>query len=476
MSAPIYDTYNTFYFTKAGQIVPTISALVSLISSSAVIYFVLRSGSKLSTTYHRIMFFLSFWDIVGSASISLTTIPMPKDTIYPFEGKKLGSFATCEAQAFLYFVGTVFAICGNVALNIFYLCSIRYKMKEERIKKFVEPVMLFFAVLLTVPVPVVLLLGNFLNPSPFESYCSFGGYPKECTNRDDVQCIRGDPNSSSIQFIRTYLYCGIFLAFGTIIVSMVLIILTVYRAETGATSVSKPKSNSMISKENPDLLEEEEEDDDVDQGEGFQLVHTRIILRQAIMYIAAFFLIWFFTLISYFMPEVWAVQIFKCIFQPLQGLFNALIFVYHKVYNIRRSNKDLTFQEALFVLRTAPSQVPEVLLSRIDLVSTQMNNYNAGEEIESCSDDLSPSMLSPYSGNSLNTPSLPSVDLSNAISSTGISYASNKDESCIGVRKYYINNYTLEPSEAKSIEQRISIDDDESLEGDEEEESMASNS
>lgn len=470
MSAPIYDTYNTFYFTKAGQIVPTISALVSLISSSAVIYFVLRSGSKLSTTYHRIMFFLSFWDIVGSASISLTTIPMPKDTIYPFEGKKLGSFATCEAQAFLYFVGTVFAICGNVALNIFYLCSIRYKMKEERIKKFVEPVMLFFAVLLTVPVPVVLLLGNFLNPSPFESYCSFGGYPKECTNRDDVQCIRGDPNSSSIQFIRTYLYCGIFLAFGTIIVSMVLIILTVYRAETGATSVSKPKSNSMISKENPDLLEEEEEDDDVDQGEGFQLVHTRIILRQAIMYIAAFFLIWVFTLISFFMPEVWAVQIFKCIFQPLQGLFNALIFVYHKVYNIRRSNKDLTFQEALFVLRTAPSQVPEVLLSRIDLVSTQMNNYNAGEEIESCSDDLSPSMLSPYSGNSLNTPSLPSVDLSNAISSTGISYASNKDESCNGVRKYY--NYTLEPSEAKSI----SIDDDESLEGNEEEESMTSNS
>ena len=189
------------------------------------------------------------------------------------------------------------------------------------------------------------------------------------------------------------------------------------------------------------------------------------------------------------MPEVWAVQIFKCIFQPLQGLFNALIFVYHKVYNIRRSNKDLTFQEALFVLRTAPSQVPEVLLSRIDLVSTQMNNYNAGEEIESCSDDLSPSMLSPsmlspsmlspsmlspYSGNSLNTPTLPSVDLSNAISSTGISYASNKGESCNGVRKYY--NYTLDPSEAKSIEQRISIDDDGSLEGNEEEESMASKS
>ena len=116
---------------------------------------------------------------------------------------------------------------------------------------------------------------------------------------------------------------------------------------------------------------------------------------------------------------------------------------------------------------TAPSEVPEVLLSRIDLV--RQNDDNRA--------DIA-SAISPYSGDaiSLQTPS-PSIDLSKALSSAGVSYGS-KDESFVPMRGYY--NVTLDPVEAAArLEGKkiVVFGDDESMEviNEDEECSMASN-
>ena len=84
--------YNSFYFTKAGFIIPTVTGSISCLSSLTIIAFILRSKSN--TIYHRIMFGLSSADIITSLAIALTTLPMPKDVIYPFSGSSYVTIGT----------------------------------------------------------------------------------------------------------------------------------------------------------------------------------------------------------------------------------------------------------------------------------------------------------------------------------------------------------------------------------------------
>ena len=100
-------TQSLFYFTKAGIIIPTVTGTISFLSSSAIIYVILRSKSGIKTTYHRIILGLSIADCITSFVILLTTIPMPKNVIYPFALASYGNVATCEAQGLIYIIGNV---------------------------------------------------------------------------------------------------------------------------------------------------------------------------------------------------------------------------------------------------------------------------------------------------------------------------------------------------------------------------------
>jgi len=107
---------------------------------------------------------------------------------------------------------------------------------------------------------------------------------------------------------------------------------------------------------------------------------TRVVLCQALMYIAAFFLTWIFTVISFGPAQNnWTIQILKVTFQPLQGFFNALIFIYHKVYNLRCTNQSLSILQSLFIVIFYPSEVPDLLMSRMELVDENIMNINVTE-------------------------------------------------------------------------------------------------
>ena len=52
---------------------------LSAISSLLILFFVLRSKDGLSTIYHRIMFGLACAEFLGSLSMALTSVPLPRD-------------------------------------------------------------------------------------------------------------------------------------------------------------------------------------------------------------------------------------------------------------------------------------------------------------------------------------------------------------------------------------------------------------
>eukprot|EP00979_Chaetoceros_neogracilis_P013567 scaffold3909_cov180-Chaetoceros_neogracile.AAC.1 len=104
---------SSFIFTKAGIIIPMVTGSISFLSSMIIISIVLRSKSGIKTTYHRIILCMSSADCLTSLAIALTTIPMPKDIIYPFDMPSYGNIATCEAQGLIFIMGTGLALCMN---------------------------------------------------------------------------------------------------------------------------------------------------------------------------------------------------------------------------------------------------------------------------------------------------------------------------------------------------------------------------
>ncbi len=189
----VYDGDGTIFLSRCGQIIPTISGSLSIVSSSLIIYIILRSQSKFKSPYHIIMFCLSVSDIIASTAMAFATVPMPKDVIYPFEGAIFGNTRTCELQGFAYMLGVSLVLCSNISLNIFYLCTIRYGMSEARVKKILLPLLFVCSLAGSLPLPILVQLNQMFNPSPHESFCAVYAYPGECFDpeNDHIECIRG---------------------------------------------------------------------------------------------------------------------------------------------------------------------------------------------------------------------------------------------------------------------------------------------
>ena len=103
---------------------------------------------------------------------------------------------------------------------------------------------------------------------------------------------------------------------------------------------------------------------------------------QASMYISAFMLTWvlfdshdyrdYSSPNTFPFAEIKSIQVLKVIFQPLQGFFNMLIFIYHEVSQVRRVDKDLySTWDALKVVFCQPRNIPEIVISRIEVLHSQ---------------------------------------------------------------------------------------------------------
>jgi len=363
----------TFYQTTAGFVIPTVTGSISCISSLAIIYIIVRSKSN--TTYHRIMFILSFCDMLGSFAIALTTIPMPKDVIYPFAGRSYGTTATCEAQGLAYLIGSAIVVMMNAILNIYYLCTLRYKMKAETFSKFIEPILTVFAIAAPVATIITMLANQgLINPIPYESYCSISSYPIDCNERDDIECIRGGGSNGVAQFFIVFFFAMV-TALATLVTSMFLIILTFYKSErslkrTRAMMKEHVKEDGSPT-DGPHSTKKNNKQEEEAGHQESQHNMTKIITSQALMYLGSFVFTWIFVVLinleGVFSNNHW-IQALKLVFQPLQGFFNMLIFIHHKVFNLRRADEDLSVSEALRIIFTASSMMPEMILSRLTIV------------------------------------------------------------------------------------------------------------
>lgn len=351
--------------------------------------------------YHRIMFCMSLADIIASVAMALTTIPMPKDMIYTqFEPKAYGTTTTCSIQGFFFTLGSTITFGYNALLCFYYLCAIRYKMKDSKFRNRVEPWLHFVCLASPLQYSIIYLFGKTYNPSPIEAWCTTTVYPLTCGFRSesDKDCVTRNVNAFVRRYGTMFALINFVLGFGILVGSMTLIIWSVYRQERLLNAyVKKVYGRRQQRQQHPQQLE-----DGVPpaagQDEGKNLASsrsrhhlTKVILYQALAYVFAFLICQGNVFVSLaqnadrtriFRTNTGA-QIYHLVTRPLQGFLNFIVFLGHKVYNLRQVRQDMSICQAIWHVMIVREE-PRFIFSRISLVA---NSGREGDEILFDGDD-----------------------------------------------------------------------------------------
>lgn len=109
-----------------------VSAILSLVGSSFIVWNIIHKPSERRTTYHQLVFGMSCFDIITSLAYALTGVLLP-----PYSGQYQahGNHATCLLQGFMIQLGET-SVFYNLLLAVYFLLLIKYNWKERRFRQY----------------------------------------------------------------------------------------------------------------------------------------------------------------------------------------------------------------------------------------------------------------------------------------------------------------------------------------------------
>ncbi|GFH50192.1 hypothetical protein CTEN210_06668 [Chaetoceros tenuissimus] len=338
------NNISSFNFSPSAVLIATISGSLSCASSLVIISIIIRS--KKSSPYHRIMLIYSLFDFVFSLAIALTTLPMPKtvaneNILYEFGGSSYGNESTCIIQGFtiLFCVGGL--MFSASLLYIYYCCSIVFKMPKEAFVSKVEWPFVLCSLIVIVAYSLVTLLiyRDMINPSPLAPWCSWDTYPHGCNDDSDNEliCIRG--NSEDQKVLLLMLIPVLSISFLTLIVTMTMILKSYY------------KNLKLLHKDRENMHLHNEEEEALQSSISKEAATTsKKITLQAMAYITSFLLTWVPLLLRFGIKDSDKLEVLRLVFQPCQGFFHVVIFLWDKIDLVRMNYPDLDLS-TLTILR-----------------------------------------------------------------------------------------------------------------------------
>jgi hypothetical protein len=193
---------------KILAIAPKVTSFLSFVSSGYIILDVVnmyRRGRRAQVkTYHRILLGMSICDALASFAWFFTTWPIPYD-VFPAYGAS-GTQATCTAQGFF----TQFSIASvfyNGSLALYYCLVVRFGWSDRRITEaHVERWMHLSALGAGLGTSTTCVMMGLFNPVGWD--CWIGSAPLGCQeswlNNGETACVRGD-NATLYQWLFFYL-------------------------------------------------------------------------------------------------------------------------------------------------------------------------------------------------------------------------------------------------------------------------------
>jgi hypothetical protein len=409
--------------TSTGATISIFPNCISAISSMLIIYIILISQEKLSSTYHRIMLGVSFSDILCCIPCALSSLPMPSPgdywtDSYNIPSTRIGNTQTCTAQGFFLTFGLVsFSIYDSISLAVFYLCSIGFQMTSETMKKYLEPLIHIMPIGAALMVALPPLLQDNYNPSIVTPWCIISPKPWFCTNENNngVECIRGVSPSNTTGYIYDSKFLSKALSIFMIwrFLCLGLLCWMVYRTERQIAKLIEQEYDDMkrrrstmhcdsvssswiplSSKVDMDELQggkvqrgqlkciesgqEEVSMQELTQIKKDQYTETKIIASQAMLYILSSVLTNYTLVIFFSLPDVKILYKSEMlVLTSLEGLYNLLIFTFHKVYKLKRCNRNISFLAAMKqIFRNGGVHHDSLVISSMAIVSQQSSSNN----------------------------------------------------------------------------------------------------
>ncbi len=322
-------------YSKQFAIIRATSGITSTIASSTLIWMILRSNVGLSTPYHRLLLGLCIVDLSYSLSMSLFNVMVPSETDY-FTWNAKGSMQTCSVQGFFWAIGISGSLCYNCALNLYYLAVVKYEKRDAYIRSKLEPFLHGVPIVVALVYSIGMLAGQHLNPDAggtcsktvYEPFHCIGMEDGDLRDEDDfvqeIPCGRGRSGSGAFNIFGFVLVLSPPFVIGT---SLFLIYRAVLKQEmkmsvygVGALKLKTQQSTTV--------------------GRTSSSSQSRVVLRRAVAYSCSYLLSFIMLITLFFirltgqtfnLPIAYLVSIFN----PLQGLWNFMIYIYPKVMKER---------------------------------------------------------------------------------------------------------------------------------------------
>lgn len=123
--------------------IPHVTGFLSIIGSICIIGHIMKSKVPKIQVHQHILIGLCLSDFVGSIGFSMSTWLIPTSDEDPMPGV-VGNEDTCKFQGFLVQLSIMSAIF-NFFLALHYLCLVKYKVTERKMRQKVLPGMYAFA-------------------------------------------------------------------------------------------------------------------------------------------------------------------------------------------------------------------------------------------------------------------------------------------------------------------------------------------
>ncbi len=351
--------------TKVLGILQGTSGIMSLISSSILIWMIVRSNKGLSTTQHRLLLGLCIFDILSSLSSSTFNAMAPSDRNYVV-WNAIGNVTTCDTQGFLMMVGIVGGLFYNCSINIYYLTVVRYGKSNEYIRTKMEKILHAVPIVVALTNGITRLvrkhynsdpLGNCIMPVQYQDHCH--GYDVgEVGDNFKIPCGRGiDGAWAALISYLVLLFVPAFImmfSLGMVYIAVRKVEKKVSRYGVSTLNLNNPTDNSRKSiwQRILALLRIPMRPPNSRRLNTMQS-QSRVVMYKSFAYTFAWFLSyglyilqWVFWIARSKLPIAIDYIAFICF--PLQGFFNLVIFMHPRVISAKKSTREnLTWCQAI---------------------------------------------------------------------------------------------------------------------------------
>ncbi len=345
------DPYNL-----ARSILQKISCIISATGSLMIASQVLQKKKNRAKLQQIILLAISFCDFVSSAAWIFTDLLMPPR----------GNQQSCDAQGFMLQFGNSSNMMLMVSLQVQYILVIKYGWSDRKLNKW-KPYFLILPLGFGVLTATVSLILKLFNPAYWD--CWLMPYPADCTstyeikhgmsNLDESNCVRGD---NALIFQWAFFFAPLWAATVVCFVVMYKMTKSVEEAEKKTARYSGKSNRNVQTKRRQSIQAINSEGrltltevESTGRDGQLELVLTKRVKMQCIMYALGFVVVWGFKSIARL------IQLFggtvPPVFFPLaafflgsQGLWNALIYFRPKYSSLE---EDHWWQKVWIIVRSS---------------------------------------------------------------------------------------------------------------------------